>query len=72
MSVKKIARRLINSVKVPFQYYAALKTLHKCKLEKKERSCIRVVFVMQYVPSWDKVKLLYEAMLADPEMEPYL
>ncbi len=44
--------------------------LQKCA--KRAPGPVRVVFVCQYIPAWNKAKSVYDQMVADPRFEPYL
>ncbi len=63
---------MINKFKALGGYLRALKVLNDCRHIQQIYEKVRVVFVMQYLPSWEKVKILYDKMLLDDKIEPFI
>jgi len=63
---------MINKIKAIREYIKALKVLNNCRNFRHIHKKVRVVFILQYLPAWEKIKILYDKMLLEDKIDPFI
>lgn len=70
--MKRLIERIINKLKRIYQEGVAIRQLKKIASGRIKKQSKKVVFMVHYVPSWIRQKLVYEALCASDKAEAFI